>query len=252
MASPIVQLLGKQYYLRAFFSKDVLYALDVGPAWIPLLSGFLMLSEKFYNTESPPYTGFIALRILSNSPGYGDCGLVLLPALAPTLLPTHPLQSRLLALKVFARFGIGWFSSQMEAIPHKNLNQLLRAVDDPFKFSLELPLYDGKALGTVNYEPITTAVILIELASSELWREHLHRSNFNSCEEVIVTEAAKKVAIRSMFIFAADSWPEFLRTPEKIIAAINRLKDLRCPGAVELVIMWAWTVGVVDPVDHDA
>ena len=252
MAGPMIQLLGKHYYHKSFFSKDVEYALDVESAWIPLLSGFLLLSEKFYNTESPPYPGFIALRILSNSPGYGDFGTVILPVLTSTLLSAHPLQSRLLALKVFARFGTGWFSPQMETIPHKDLAQLLRAVDDPFQFSLDLPLHDEKAVGAVNYEPIAVAVILIELASSELWREHLHRSNFNSCEVVMVTEEARKVAVGSMFSFAADSWPEFLRSPAKIIAAINRLKDLRCPNTVELVIMWAWTIGVVDPVDHDA
>jgi hypothetical protein len=45
---------------------------------------------------------------------------------------------------------------------------------------------------------------------------------------------------------------ELLRTPAKIIAAIRRLEELQCLNTAEVVILWAWTAGVVNPADHDA
>jgi len=29
------------------------------------------------------------------------------------------------------------------------------------------------------------------------------------------------------------------------------LEELQCPNAAEVVIVWAWTIGVVNPVDRD-
>jgi len=247
MASGVVKLLGKHLYSK--LPEDFHY---VEPAWISPLINFLSLCEKFYTTESPPYPGFIALRILSTSPTRTDIGATILPVLTPILLPTHFLQSRSLALEVFCRFMSGWFSSQMENAPEQDLDRLLQAVDDPFQFTPDIPYEYGKPVFTTYYEPMKAAVLLIEFASSDLWRDHLLHSNFASCEKIVSTEDGKRTALRWMLELATHSLFEFLYTPAKIVAAIRRLEELQCLNTAEVVVMWAWTTGVVDPMDHDA
>jgi len=43
-----------------------------------------------------------------------------------------------------------------------------------------------------------------------------------------------------------------LHTPVEIVAAIRRLEELQCPNTAEVVILWAWTVGVVNVADQNA
>jgi len=140
----------------------------------------------------------------------------------------------------------------METIPGKDLDDLLQAVGDPFQFTLDLSLYDGQPVFTADYEPMMAAVLLIEFASSDLWRDHLRLSNFTSCEGVMSTEEGRRAALRCMFDTATRPLPEFLSTPTKIIAAVRCLEGLQCLNIAEVVITWAWTAGVINPVDHDA
>ena len=247
LASRVVQLLGNHLY-----SKDPEPFHYVERAWIPPLLGFLSLCEKFYTTESPPYPGFIALRILCASPKDTDIGATALPILASTLLPTHPLRARSLALEVFCRLMSGWFSPQMEDVSDQDFDKLLQAVGDPFQFAPHIPLQDGQPAFTASYKPMMAAVILIEFASSDPWRDHLRRSNFASCEDIVSTEEGKRTALKWMLEIATHSWFEFLHTPLKITTAIKRLEELQCLNTAEVVIIWAWTTGVVDPVDYDS
>jgi len=242
IASGVVHLLGKHFY-----SKDPKDVLHVQPAWIPPLLGFLSLGMEFYTLGPPPSPEFIALHILSDSLGSADFGVTILHILSLVLLPTHPLQSRSVALKVFYVFMSGWFSPQLDNIPHEDLSRLLQAVGDPFQFTL-----NGEPVVTTDYKPMKSAVVLIEFASSNLWRNHLRRSNFTSCEDILSTEEGRKTALNDMLNMAIYTWPTFLHTPAKIIAAIRRLEELQCPNIAEVVIMWAWIVGVVNPVDGDA
>ena len=244
MTGEVVRLLGKRFYSRDFHAS-------VRSAWVPPLIAFLSLNEKFYSPDSPPYPGYIALRILSASRGYSGFCETLLPVLASTLKATHPLQSRCLALKIFHTFVSGWFS-RTENVPDKDRGNLLEAIGDPFQFNPDLPLQDWKSLCGVDYEPMKAVVVLIEFASSELWRKHLRRSNFTSCEDIISTEEGRRSALRCMLNRATDSWPDFIDTPATIIAAVRRLEELKCPNTAEAVILWAWTFGVVSPWEHDA
>ena len=223
----------------------------VRPVWVPPLLEFLQLGEKFYSTESPSTPDVLALRILSISSGYRDFTPAMSQILTSTLLPTHPLRSRRSALKVFQRFISGWLSPQMENVSNEDRANLLRAVDDLFQFTADPPLQDGQQV-TNDYEPTETAVVLIEFASSVLWRGHLRRSNFTSCEEIVSMEEGKKSTLRYILDTATKSCPGFLSTPAKIIAAIERLEGLQCPNTTEVVLMWAWTLGVTDAVDYDA
>ena len=245
MASKIVGLLGKHFY-----STVPQRIPHIQPAWIPPLLSFLSLCEKFYATEPPPYSGSVALRILLSSPMLSELDSTIFPVLAPILLPTHPLQSRGLALKIFG-FMFRW-SSQMENALDKDLDTFLQAVGDPFQFTSDPPPQDGQPVFTAYYEPMMVLVVLIEFASSDLWQNHLRRSNFTSCEEVVSTEEGKRAALKWMLYVATHSWLEFLCTPAKVTRAIGRLEDLQCFNTAEVIIMWGWTTGVVDPADHDA
>ena len=247
MASSVVQLLRNHLYPEV---PGGLHYME--SAWISPTLGFLSLCEKLYTTECPPHPGFTALRILSSSPRDTDVGAVALPILASTLLPTHPLRARSLALEVFCKLMFGWFSPQMENVRSQDLEKLLQAVGDPFQFTPDIPLEDGQPVFTPNYKPMMVVVVLLEFASSDLWRDHLQYSNFASCEEIVSTREGKESALKWMLRVATRSWFEFLHTTVKITAAIRCLEEIRCLNTAEVVIIWAWTTGVVDPVDHDS
>jgi hypothetical protein len=221
-------------------------------AWVLPLLGFLQLSEEVHSTDSQSAPGALALRILSHSSEGSDFDPKLLPILTSTLLPTHPLQSRRSALMVFHRFiSGGRFPSQTENLSHKDRARFLCAVGDPFQSNPDISHQDGQRMVTNEYEPMKAAVTLIKFASWGLWRDHLRSSNFTSCEEIVSTVEGKESALESM-PNVGQSWQILFHTPGEIIAAIERLEELQCPNTAELVFMWAWTSGVVDPVDHDA
>jgi hypothetical protein len=245
MASKVVQALGKH-----LFSERSISSVSIRPTWIPPILGFLSLSKKLDTTSPLLDPVFIALRILSASRGSADFGATILPILTSTLLPTHPLQSRALALNIFVRFTSGWFSPQTESVPSKDLDKFLRAVGDPFKFP-DLPLHDGEPISPADYQPMMAAVVLMGFASSDLWRGHLNRSQLISCEETASTREGQRSVLGCMLTVGEDSLPEFLCSATKVGMAIGRLEELRCFNLAEVVIMWAWTAGVVNPVDHD-
>jgi hypothetical protein len=221
-------------------------------AWVLPLVDFLQLSEELYSTESR--SGALALRILSArwGPSDSDFGPKILPILASMLLPTHPSQSRRSALKIFHQFTSGWFSSQMECVSNEDRARLLQAVGDPFQSTPDPLLQDEQHVVTNEYEPTKAAVVLIEFASSGLWRDHLRCSNFASCEEVASTVEGKNSVFRYMPGVGGRSWLEFLCTPVKVIAAIERLEELQCLNTAEVVLMWVWTPGIMKAVNHNA
>ena len=243
LAGKVVQLLGNEVDIHP--PKYFL------PSWVPPLLGFLSLSEKFHTKGYLPDAGFTALQILSCYLVDGNFGPTLLPILTSTLLQNHPLRSRCLALKTFHRFTPGWFSRQMEIVSNKNRGDLLQAVGDPFQFP-ELPPQYGKPGGAADYKPMMAMVALIEFASSDLWRNHLSHSNFNSFEKIVSTEEGRRAALGCMLSKATHTSSAFLRAPIKIISAIKRLEELQCLNTIEVAILWAWTTGAANKADHDA
>jgi hypothetical protein len=223
----------------------------VKSAWVLPLLNFLQLSEEFYSANSRSAPGALALRILSNFSGSDDFDPKMLPTLTSTLLPTHPLQSRRFALTAFYQFISSWFSWQMESVSNNDRARFLRAVGDPFQSAPDGSPQDEQHAVTYKYEPMKAAVVLIEFALSDLWRDHLRHANFTSCEEIASTVKGKKSALRCMRTWVW-LWTESLYTPAKIIAAIERLEELQCPNTAEVVFVWAWTAGYVDPVDRNA
>jgi len=241
MVGPVVESLGKclcSYDSRQGQEAEIL----------PLL-GVLSLSEKPHGWYPRPHLGFIALSILSTTwldvnITATDFAAAALPPLSSMLLPTHPLQSRKLALMVFCRLMPEWLSSYTENIMPEDLDEFLQAVGDPFQSTPDPLFLDWQSAERYKYEPLDSMIILIEFALSDLWRNHLRHSNFISCEEVLSTEETKRTLLDRMLFTAA-------RTSAKIIAAIRRLEELQCPNMVEVVIMWAWTAGLINPTDHD-
>ena len=245
MANATVQLLGRYCGFHQ-------YPPNIQTTWIPPLLKFLSLCENCPTPESSPHPGLVAIRILSDGTLGVDFGPALLPTLTSMLSPDHPLRSRKLALAAFDRFMSGWFSSQMETVSGNRLNKLLQAVGDPFHFPPESPQdQDGECEITVHYRPMSAAVILIEFASSELWRRCLHPSNFASCEDVVSTDEGRGFALDAMFVTALRDRLELLCTPTKIVSAIRRLEELGCLNTAQVVITWAWVTGMVDEMDQD-
>jgi len=254
MASRVVRVLGN-YFFPEVPAHSSSY---MSPTWTPPLLNFLLLCEKFYAEGAfLPHPGFLALRILSIIRKPVNFVATALPVLASTLLPTHPLQSRGLALEVFHVFVSGWLSPQMRRTPNKDLGRLLRAVGDPFQhldppFQYKQTGFYGQSVDTVGKRAVKVTTILMEFASLDLWRDHLRRSNFTSCEETVSTEEGKRAFLCCMLDTAENSWPDLLHTPSKITTAIMRLEELHCSNTTEAMIMWAWTVGVINPVDRIA
>jgi len=136
----------------------------------------------------------------------------------------------------------------MENVPSEDLDKLVQAVGDPFQFP-DFPLQDGKPVDPPYYDPMMVAAVLIRFASSELWRNRLQRSNFTSFEEIVSTSYGKKAALER--IAYHNQLPESLFVATGIFMAIRRFEELQCPNTAEVLLMWAWTIGVVDPVDRD-
>jgi len=239
MASQVVESLG-----RHFFRDGPVSYIHMEPTWISSLFGFLSLNEKL--DRQGRYT-LTALRILAAIPESADFGTTILPILVSSLLSTHPLKSRRIALQVFYKFAPSWFSLQTENVPSEDLNKLVHAVGDPFQFP-DLLLQDGKPVDRPYYDPTIVVAVLIGLASSDLWRNHLQRSNFTSLEETVSTWDGKRTALGCM---ARYNPPECLFTATGIVTAIRCLEKLQCPNTAEFLLIWAWTVGVVNPVDGD-
>lgn len=250
MASNMVQLLGNHFFPKKDSNiPDSRFSME--PTWIPPLLGFLSLSEKFYATRSPPHAGSIALCILSAAHIPPDFSTTILTILSSTLLPTHPLQSRHLALKLFNQLLPWLLSSQMEDVPGGGLKNLLQAVSDPFLFTEDTSLLDQQTqLWETDYKPVYAAVALIELASSDLWQNHLDPSNFTTCENFLSTEEGENAAI--VYMLNGQFTPELPYMATKVVATVGRLEELQCLNTAEVVIMWAWTIGVLDAEDHDA
>ena len=249
MASQVFQLLA----FICFPTDTSGLEFSIECASIPPLLDFLSLSEEIYDHVSPPHAGSIALRILSTVEPSTDLVTAILPILSSTLHPTHPLQSRVLALKIFKKSLPLLFSSQTENVTAGRLKDLLRAVGDPFVFTPDTsPPNFSAGLAEPLYFPNDAAAVLIELALSDSWREHLHSSNFTTCEEFLSTEEGRGTVIDRMPAREGGHWPEPLCTPTKIVAAITHLEDLQCLNTAETVIMWAWTVGVLDIEDRDS
>ena len=218
------------------------------PESIPRLLSFLQLSEKVHSTTYPPYPGAVALQLLSSRDASGTIvpredtySPRILPVLITTLSPTHTLQSRIFALKIFQKCGAEWLLPELGSFSTADRARLLEAVGDPFAFPPATST-DAKRL---DYEPMTTIVLLIRLLSSDLWRDHVRYSNFSTCESVASTKQGRELALAHIRKLLVS-----FRSPQDITMVIRRLRELGCQNTAEVVLLWTWITGIADPTDH--
>jgi hypothetical protein len=202
IASQVMQLL--EHHFRSECWKQ----LDVHPTWISPLAGFLSLYEVLHTAHSLKSPRFIALRILSTRS----------------------------ALPVFHGFTSGLLN--MGNIQGIDLSRFFQEVGDPFQPTTDPLLHAGQPMTQTHYEPMTIVVALIEFASSDRWRNYLHRPNFISCEGKASTEAGE-MDLRRTLDATANGWPQFLCTPQKVTATTRRLEELQCPVTARVVNAWA-------------
>ena len=74
----------------------------------------------------------------------------------------------------------------MGGISDKDRARLLQAVGNPFQFVPGL-----QYVVTDEDKPIDVVAVLIVFASSDLWKNHLRRSNLATCEDIISTEESR-------------------------------------------------------------
>lgn len=191
---------------RYLHSKDP-ESLVVHPDWIPPLARFLSpLYEGFHTEDSLKSLRFIALRILSTRS----------------------------ALTAFHEFSSG--PPTTGNVRNINLGRFLQEVGDPFQATPAPLLPDGQPVAGIPHDPWTIVAALIELSSSDLWRNHLQNPNFASCEKAASTEALK---LKETLDAAARAWPEFLRTPQKVTTTTSHLRALQCPNTAQIITTWA-------------
>ena len=68
---------------------------------------------------------------------------------------------------------------------------------------------------------------------------------------MVSTRDGKQTALERMMVMSSRGFPEPLYTAAGIVMVIRRLEELQCLNTVKVVIMWAWSIGVVNPMDHD-
>ena len=237
MANPVVEMFGKLIDSLPPGNYSHIHFTMLRP-----LSDFLLLNEKFCSAlDEPTRRGVIALRMLSIGVGALRTDPLLLPTLTPailqiltsTLLSTHPLRPRRLALCLFQRTEPGWFSTQAEASSNAERAKLLEAVGDPFQFSPDPPPEDGKPQASISYKPIRNAALLIEFAGTDLWRDHLCPSNFTSCEEVLSTEEGRGGLFQETLRWGLN---HRMRHNNKLAPALRRLGEMECWNTAEVVV----------------
>ena len=103
------------------------------------------------------YTNLAPARLVStdvsfDTDDFGRTNTAVIPILSSTLLPTHPLQSRSLALNVLHTSLLQVFLSEvadvaglLEHVAAEDLKSLLQAVGDPFLFTQDTSLLDRRA-----------------------------------------------------------------------------------------------------------
>ena len=221
-----------------FCSKDP----DSPLIWITSLVQYLSRYERLFAIHPPTCSRSIALRVLSTSPESTHHITAILPLLTLALSQTHPLQLRYPALKALHKLIPTWFF--MGGIPGTDFEGLLQAVGDSFQFTLDPPLLDGKPMDATEYDSMMVVVVLIEIASSNRWRNYLPGSNFASCESFVSTESGGKLAFNCLS-HMATTWPEFLHTSLKVNAAITYLGEIQCLNTAQAVNKWAQAAGIL-------
>jgi len=255
-ATLIMQLLVRSAGPLAFFLSFTTYA--------PTLLRFLELCEDHYRSDpvftlkpehpipSTQNSEIIALQLLRYSIGnkydMADLAPMLISVLTRILRSDDRLQSRALGLELFAEMWRFWpFLSPSDTMTPQVWSRLVDAIGDPLEPQVEPPILtnepqilDRYDRGNDEYNPVG---VLLGLAISDAWRDHLRPSNFASCVGIMSREPDRRQILDSISCVAkmvtgsAEAQDKFAM----LVKALDRLKTLGNYGAVQLMLLHIWS-----------
>jgi len=240
------------------------------PLYATVLVRFLLLHETCEKAEIEPkkrgwafnsfvfsssHPTIIALRLLLGTPK----DTLILPiflVIPPAVLQQNQRRNtRAVALRLFNRHRHWLFSPTIENLLPAHRVELLRAIGDPFDLTTTLssvglgraPAHD---IDDVHLFPKVMGLLLV-LASSDVWRDYLHPTNFASCDAVMAGEGHVHDTIRYF-----SSWGSALKGPgdsnfSGLMVGVNRLKQLRCHSAVKLILLSLWSTPITPLYDQE-
>lgn len=129
--------------------------------------------------------------------------------------------------------------------------KLLEAVGGPLDFIPNPPHQVGQPKFAGDYGPMSSTTLLIEFSGSDLWRDHLRRSNFASCEVTVSTEG-RMLAFERMLDYVIKVRTEPPDSPTKFVSAPRLPEELDYWNTADVVIVWVWTNGFADATGHGA
>jgi len=246
--------------------------LVIAPLYVTVLVRFLLLHEMCekagiepkkrgwaFNSEPFAFPTFhptiIALRLLLGTPK----DTLILPVFL--VIPPAALQqnqqpnTRAVALRLFNHHRHWLFSPSIESLLPTHRIELLRAVGDPFDLTTP-PSFAGLSgapecdLDGVCLFPKVMG-LLLALASSDVWRDYLHPTNFASCDAVMAGEDHVRETIQYF-----SNWSNTLKGPGDskfcgLMLGVNRLKQLRCHSAVKLILLSLWSTPIIPLYDQE-
>ena len=194
----------------------------------------------------------IALRLLV---GLTKDGLTIPVFLVLTPALQRDRWRRVLALKLLNRHRNWLFSPMIEDLLPTHRTELLGAIGDPFDPTTVSHLVrpDGPQVHDPRdaYLPSKVMGLLLALASSDMWRDHLHPMNFASCDAIMAEE---QYMYHTITYFS--SWGSLLKGPgdsnfSGLMLGVNRLKQLRCHSAVKLILLSLWSTPITPLYDKE-
>ena len=240
------------------------------PRYATVLARFLLLHEKCRREGIEPknnrgwefdplvvsraHPATIALQILLGTPKH----TLILPiflVIIPALQYDQWRNTRAVALKLFNRHRHWLFSPMIENLLPTHRAELLRAIGDPFDLyaSTHLAILDRTRSGETEDARLSAKVtaLLLALTSSDMWRDHLHPTNFASCDAIMAEDEHLPNTITYF-----SNWSSALKGPggnnfSGLMVGINRLKRLRCHSAVKLILLSLWSRPITPLYDQE-
>ena len=239
------------------------------PLYITTLVRFLLLHEVCETTGAEPknrgwrFSSFvfslshptiIALRLLQGTPK----DTLILPVflvIPPALQQNQRRDTRPAALKLFNHHRRWLFAPTIENLLPAHRVELLRAIGDPFDLATT-PMFVGPSKARAhNFDDVQLSQkvmgLLLALASSDVWRDYLHPTNFASCDVIMAREEHVRDTIQYF-----SNWGSALKGPgdsnfSGLMLGVNRLKQLRCHSAVKLILLSLWSTPITPMYDQE-
>ena len=160
-----------------------------------------------------------------------------------------------MALKLFNRHRHWLFSPVIANLLPAHRAELLRAIGDPSDLYASpcLAILGRKRSSEINDARLSAKVmgLLLALSFSDVWRGHLHPTNFTSCDAIIVEEEHLPNTITYF-----SNWSDALKGPRDnnfsgLMLGVTQFKRLRCHSAVKLILLPLWSRPITPLYDRE-